>query len=156
MGTTAGVVISTIIGAAGTTAGIIQSNRASKAVRRSEEIRSRQADLENQRKIRLAVGQARQQRASAIANASGAGLDLQDGSGLQGAIGSAQSQIGANVGFFQQTLGANQASNAQIARSNRLLNSGQTFQAAGQVPQQLGFGGPKEFGALLQKKFGED
>jgi hypothetical protein len=91
-----------------------------------------------------------------IAQAAAGGLDLQEGSSVQGATGSAQSQLGSNVGFFQQTADANRASNAQIQRANSRLNRAQTFQTLGGVPQQLGFGGPKEFGALLQKKFGDD
>ena len=143
-------VTSTIIGVIGTGVGVSQQRKAVRAQERAERISRRQADLDNQRRIRQAVGQARQDRAQVLAAATAGGVE--DSSGALGGTGAAQTQLGANVGFFQQSADANNAANRQISRANRFSNNAQTAQAIGGLGQQLGFGGAREAGAQIRRR----
>lgn len=143
-------ITSAIFAVIGTGVSISQQRKASKAADTADKLKNRQNDLENKRRINKAVEDAKIARANALASAGAAGV--QDSSPLQGALGSADTQLASNVGFAQQTAGANAQANRLIAGANRDLNRASTFQAIGQLPQQFGFGSVADAGRQIAKR----
>ena len=121
----------------GTVAGNLQQRRAVRKQERSEQLNRSQAQVENQRRIRLAVSQARVDRAATIAQAEASGAG--GSSSVAGALGSQRSQLASNAGFAQATAQANARSNALIGSSNRDLNRAGSFAALAGLPEQFGF-----------------
>lgn len=133
-----GLEIAAIVAAVGGTAvAVHQGRKADRARKDADAGRLAEAELANQREIRKAIAQSRLEQAQVLAtgNAQGAG----DSSALQGAVGSAQTQLAANIGFARQT----QAANSLVAQAtNRFNNATSKAALAGQVaalPSSFGF-----------------
>lgn len=126
-----------VVAAIGIGVGVHQGRKAEQARKDADRGRLAEAELANQREIRKAIAQSRLEQAAVLTqgNAQGAG----DSSALTGAVGSAQSQLAANIGFARQT----QAANSLVADATRRFNSATSKAAlAGQVaslPSTFGF-----------------
>lgn len=145
-------VIGLVVSAAGTGASVRQSRKAADEAEKAGDIERRQADIENQRRIRQSIEQARIQRAQVLA----AGLEQggQDSSGLLGGLGSAQSQLASNVGFANQVAGANRSVNRRLSASQSAAARGQTFQQIGALPGAFGFDAASS-AEILRERFGD-
>lgn len=129
-------IIGLIVGAAGTASSIRSNKKAQQAQEKSDDINQRQTDLENQRRIRQSVEQARVERAKVIASATVSGTS--DGSAVAGGLGSAATQNAANVGFARQAAEANASANRQIGKARGFTTRANTAQAIGNLPSQFG------------------
>lgn len=149
---TAAAVVSAIVGVAGAAYSVVEQKKARKAgknaekeQRRAERAQQRQAALQNARQRRKAIARQRQVRASAIASAQASGAG--GSSSIQGAVGSLDSQLNANLSFQNQLQGHETARfnaltqrNSFLSASNDHLGNSATGQAVSNLPQQLGFG----------------
>jgi hypothetical protein len=97
-----------------------------------------QAELANQRAIRQTIAQSRMEQANMLsgAYASTGGVSS---SGVQGALGAAQTQTGANIGFANQTMAANRGINDALSNYNKFTSNAATAGAVAALPGQFGW-----------------
>lgn len=141
------IAIATTIG--GTAASVSAQRRAQREQSQAQKIASRQAAVENQRRIRQAIAAARADRANLLASgfAQTGGFDS---SGIAGGAAAADTQLASNVGFARQTQAFNQATNNRLQRANRAAGQANTFGAIAGLPTQLGFDVRGSFNQLRQ------
>jgi hypothetical protein len=123
---------------AGTGTAIVQQHRAAQAQRKADKAGQAQAEIANQRSIRQAIAQSRIQQAQVLASGQ-AQTGGTDSSGIQGGLASAQSQLGANVGFARTTAAANNSINQSTQKYNDFMANAGTAQAIGNLGTQFGF-----------------
>jgi hypothetical protein len=115
-----------------------QKKDARKQQKRAEKISGRRADIQNAKANRRRLSEARRLRAQTIAAGEGAGLT--GSSGVAGATGSVQTQTATNISFQNQLSGLDEARFDALGKANDALGKAATFQAVGNLGQQLGEG----------------
>ena len=123
----------------GTGASIAQQRKAQRAQRRADAVSRAQAELENQRNIRQAIAAGKLQRAQLTAAGQTQTGGFGGSSAVTGALGAAQTQAAANVGFAQQTQAATSAINRQGSIANNALSAANIFQGISTLPTAFGF-----------------
>lgn len=127
------------LGAVGTAVQVRGANAASKAQQKAEKARKAQMRLEADRERRNIIREAQMARAVALSNATSEGAE--DGSGLQGGYGqisgrAGSSIVGVNAG---EKIGSTIFNaNAQQARANGLISTGQGVTGLGSFFGQFG------------------
>jgi len=131
-------IASLIVAAVGTGVGIHQQRKAENAREDADKMQQAQAELANQRSIRQSIAQSRLEQANMLsgAYASTGGVSS---SGVQGALGAAQTQTGANIGFANQTMAANRGINDAISKYNQFSSNAATAGAVAALPGQFGW-----------------
>ena len=143
----AAALVVSIIGAG---ASIQQSRKSQQLAEKGEKLSNAQRAIENQKRIKATVARAREDRASQLA--AGFASGAQGSSGLAGGLGSARTQVAANVGFAQQQAASNAQANRFFASSNQSLNRSRTFAALGQLPTQFGLPPGDAFQQIQEKR----
>lgn len=139
MGPPALAAISLIVTIGGTAATVVQQRKAAKESRRAQNLQVRQAEIENQRRIRQAIAAGRADRARTVA-AGQAQVGGFGGSAQLGAIGAADTQLASNVGFARQTQAFNASINRALQRASQATQRAGEFQAIAGLPAQFGLG----------------
>lgn len=124
--------------AGGTALSLQRSRKAQRSQEKADAVASAQAELENKRNIRQAIASGRVQRAQLIAS----GQAQTGGFGsspVKGALGSARTQVAANIGFANQTIGAQTGINRNIGDARRSLGRAAEFSQIAALPSQFGF-----------------
>lgn len=134
----------------GTAMGIREQRQARKAQEEAQDVQQSQAAVQDRRARQQAVERARRRRAAVVAQSQARGA--MRSSPVQGALGSFESDVGANMAFQRQLQGLDQQRSDALGRVSRAQGRSRTFQAIGQVPGQLGFG-PAQAGAHLRRTF---
>lgn len=128
-----------VVAAGGTAASIQQSRKGQRAQEKADSVAKAQAELENKRSIRQAIAQGRVQRAQLISSGQSQTGSFGGSSAVTGALGSARTQLAANIGFANQTLGAQSGINTNLGRAGRNLSNAATFGQIAALPSQFGF-----------------
>jgi len=130
---------SAAIAVGGTAASVQSSRRAQRAQEKADRISSAQTEIANQRSIRQNVIRSRVQQAQLQAQGQAQTGTFGGSSAVTGALGSAQTQAGANLGFAQTSMAAGGAINRQAMSARRHSSNAATFGAIAQLPGQFGF-----------------
>ena len=125
------------VAAGGTAKSIVDASAAQKSQKKADSVARAQAALENKRNIRQAINQGRVQRAQLI-TAGETQTGGFGGSPVQGALGSARTQEAANIGFANQTAGANASINQHLSSARSSLSSAAAFSSIAALPGQFG------------------
>jgi hypothetical protein len=123
----------------GTAASIQQGRRAQRAQEKADEVSRAQTAIANQRSIRQNILRSRAAQAQLISQGQAQTGSFGGSSSVQGALGAAQTQQAANLGFARQTQAASGAINRQIGRANQAQSRAGTFGAVAGLPAQFGF-----------------
>lgn len=138
MGVDVGIAIAALVTT--TAATVVSHQQASKSaaeLRDVERVKQRQAAIENQRRIRTALAAGRKDRESLIAAGFSQGVGF-GSSGIQGGLGSQQTQIAANVGFARQNQAFNANINKGIQRASDSASRANEFRAIAAIPAAFG------------------
>jgi len=110
-------------------------SQARSAQKKATKAQANIADLQNARSRRQQLVAARRQRAAAVAQGESQGIS--GGSQVAGVVSSIQTQAATNVSFLNQLQGLDQNRFNNLEDANKALGKAATFQAIGQLGQQV-------------------
>lgn len=147
MGLAAGAIAVTVIG---TAVSIDQQKKSQRLKEKSDAVANAQIALQNDKTVRQALAKSSIDRARLIAQGETQTGGFSGSSSVQGALGSARTQVAANIGFANQTLSAQNRISALGQASNRALVRGGIGRAVAGLPGEFGLSG----GDIIQARKG--
>lgn len=131
--------VAVVVAVAGTTASIQQSRKAQGLQQEADAVANAQREITNQREIRQTIAASKLQRAQLVASGEAQTGGFGASTSVTGALGAAQTQTAANIGFARQISATNSVINRLGSQANQAISNASTFAAIGNLPSQFGF-----------------
>ncbi len=134
-----GAIISGVIAASSAAVGITQQRKIAETQEELDAVGKAQQALQNNRAIRQSIAASKIKRAQLLSSGEAQTGNFGGSSSVTGALGSATTQLGSNIGFARSTQAANSALNNQRSIANQAAFRGGLSQTVGALPGQFGF-----------------